>query len=496
LHCGIYTFGYGLNIENRRRLIPSINLDTRIAPVLEKSQTGIKGLDEITFGGIPKGRTTLICGSAGCGKTMIGMQFIVHGAVQLSEPGIYIAFEETDEELRVNFASLGIDLGKLERDKKVIVDFVYIERSEFEETGEYDLEGLFIRLGSAIDSIGAKRIVLDTVEALFSGFSNQSILRAELRRLFRWLKTKGVTAIVTGERGEETLTRYGLEEYVADCVIQLDHRVTEQISTRRIKVIKYRGSVHGTNEYPFLIDESGINVIPITSLGLDYAVSSKRISSGIDGLDEMLGNEGYYRGSIVLVSGTAGTGKTSVAAHFVNSACSRGERALYLAFEESESQVVRNMANIGIKFGQWSEKGLIRFSANRPTLYGLEMHLTTIHKLIEEYKPLVMVIDPISNLITSGSMVQAKSMLARLLDFLKMNGITILMTDLCSADSSNADTDIGISSLTDTWISLENKNEDTERNRYINILKSRGMNHSNQIRKFLITKNGFDFTVG
>lgn len=458
---------------------------------LLKCPTGIQGVDEITFGGLPQGRTTLICGSAGCGKTLFAMEFLTRGANEFNEPGVYMSFEENAEELKKNFSSLGFELNDLIKHKKLIIDYVFIERSEIEEAGEYNLEGLFIRLGHAIDSIGAKRVVLDTiVEALFSGLKNENILRAELRRLFRWLKTKGITAIITAERGEKSLTKYGIEEYVADCVIFLDHRVTEQISTRRFKIIKYRGSIHGSNEYPFVVDKKGISVLPVTSLGLDYPVSSGRISSGIKSFDEMLDNKGYYRGSSILVSGGAGTGKTSFAAHFADSACSRGEKCLFFAFEESENQIIRDMYNIGINLKKWVGKGLLRISASRPALFGLEMHLVNAHNMINEFKPNVVVFDPISNLINSGTLVEAQAMLTRLIDFLKATQITLLITDLWGVRSGVEQIQIDISSLCDSWIRPQNIERGNELIRTISILKSRGMKHSNQIREFLITDKG------
>jgi circadian clock protein KaiC len=464
-----------------------------LGPQLEKSPSGIKGLDEITYGGLPKGRPTLICGSAGSGKTLLAMEFLVRGALQFNEPGVFMTFEETGEELAQNVASLGFKLDDLVARKKIFLDHVRIERSEIEETGEYDLEGLFIRLGHAIDSVGAKRVVLDTIETLFSGIPNPAIVRAELKRLFRWLKDKGMTAIITGEQGTNTFTRHGLEEYVSDCVIFLDHRVSEQVSTRRLRIVKYRGSSHGTNEFPFLIDESGINVMPITSLGLKHKVTDERISSGIPRLDTMLGGKGYYRGSSILVSGTAGTGKTSVAAHFVDAACRRGERCLYFAFEESESQVVRNMRSIGIDFGKWLKKGLLKFHAERPTLYGLEAHLSAMHKLINEFKPAVVIVDPVSNLSTVAKESDVKGMLTRLLDQLKVEGTTTLFTSLTPAgESSLEETEVGVSSISDTWLLLRDIEIGGERNRGMYILKSRGMAHSNQIREFLLTDKGVE----
>jgi circadian clock protein KaiC len=459
---------------------------------LPKTPTGIQGLDEITFGGLPKGRPTLICGSAGCGKTLMVIEFLVQGATQFNEPGVFMAFEETEEDLRKNVASLGYDLKQLSDRKKLVVDYVHIERSEIEETGEYDLEGLFVRLGYAIDSIGAKRVVLDTIESIFAGLPNPSILRAELRRLFRWLKDKGVTAIVTGERGDGTLTRQGLEEYVSDCVILLDHRTREQISTRRLQIIKYRGSTHGTNEYPFLIDETGISVLPITSIVLEHKASSEQISSGIERLDAMLGGKGYFRGTSILVSGTAGTGKSSLAAHFVDAACRRGERCAYFATEESPDLIVRNMRSIGIDLGHWIKKGLLRFDATGPTFHGLEMHLLRMHKLVGETNARVVVVDPITSYISLGDTLEVKSMLTRLIDFFKVHQITALFTSLTKGGSALEQSEVGISSLMDTWLLLRSIESNGERNRGIWILKSRGMAHSNQIREFLITDHGIN----
>ena len=462
-------------------------------PALAKSPTGIQGLDEITFGGLPRGRTTLICGSAGCGKTMLSMEFLTRGALQYNEPGVFMAFEETAEELTKNVASLGFDLDDLVKREKLVIDYVHLERSEIEETGEYDLEGLFLRLEHAIDSIGAKRVVLDTVEAIFSSFSNVFVLRAELRRLFRWLKDKGVTAIITAERGNGTLTRHGLEEYVSDCVILLDHRVINQLSTRRMRVVKYRGSVHGTNEYPFLIDNEGISVLPITSTSLDHDVSDRRISSGVARLDTMLGGKGYYRGSSVLISGTAGTGKSSLCAHFVEAACRRRERCLYVASEESPQQIIRNMRSIGIDLRPWVQKGSIIFHAIRPSFYSLEMHLAILHKMINQFKPRVFVMDPVTTFISEGNQLEVKAMLMRLIDFLKLNQITAMFTSLTSGSSSTLEqTNIGISSLIDTWLFLRDLEINGERNRGLYVLKSRGMAHSNQIREFLLTRHGIE----
>jgi circadian clock protein KaiC len=457
---------------------------------LAKTPTGISGLDEITLGGLPKGRPTLVCGAAGCGKTLFAMEFLLRGAEQYGEHGVFMAFEETEQDLAQNVRSLGFDLDRMVADNKIYVDHIRVERSEIQETGEFDLEGLFLRLNLAIDTVGAKRVVLDTLESLFGGFTNQAILRAELRRLFRWLKDKGVTAVITGERGEGQLTRQGLEEYVSDCVILLDHRVREQVSTRRLRIVKYRGSTHGTNEYPFLIDEDGIHVLPLTGLQLNHEASSERISSGIPRLDAMLGGEGYYRGSSILVSGTAGTGKTSLSAHFANATCGRGERCLYLAFEESPAQLMRNMKSIGVDLAPWVKKGLLRLEASRPTLHGIEMHLATIHKKVNDFKPQVVIIDPISNFSSAGTPAEAEAMLLRLIDFLKSRQVTAMFVNLTGGGNAWERTDVGVSSLIDTWILLRDIELAGERNRGIYVLKSRGMKHSNQIREFLITSEG------
>lgn len=459
---------------------------------LPKTPTGIAGLDEITGGGIPQGRPTLICGGAGSGKTLFSMEFMVRGALEFGEPGVFVAFEEKAEELALNVASLGFDLAQLQADKLLRLDHVHIDRSEIEETGEYNLEGLFIRLGYAIDSIGAKRVVLDTIENLFAGLNNQGVLRAELRRLFEWLKEKGVTTIITGEKGEGTLTRHGLEEYVSDCVILLDHRISNQISTRLLRIVKYRGSVHGTNEYPFLINEEGISVLPITSLTLGHGVSSERISSGIPSLDKMLEGKGFFRGSSILVSGTAGTGKTSIAASFAHEVCHRAERCLYFAFEESPVQIIRNMRSIGVDLQAHLDQGLLKFHASRPTLNGLEMHLLVIHKLVRDFKPQAVVVDPITNLITVGSVSEVKSMLIRLIDFLQAEQITVLFTALALNNVTNEQTDEGVSSLVDAWLLLKDIELNGERNRGLYVMKSRGMKHSNQVREFVISDQGLN----
>ncbi|BBI99092.1 circadian clock protein KaiC [Ferrigenium kumadai] len=459
---------------------------------LLKCPTGIPGLDQITNGGLPQGRTTLVCGGSGSGKTLFGMEFLVMGATEYGEHGVFMSFEENADELARNVASLGFDVQSLVNKKQLVVDHVRIERSEIEETGEYNLEGLFIRLGYAIDSVGAKRVVLDTIEALFAALANAGILRAELRRLFRWLKDKGVTAIVTGERGESGLTRHGLEEYVSDCVILLDQRVSEQVATRRLRIVKYRGSAHGTNEYPFLLDEQGFTVVPLTAISLQYQVPTDFVSTGIAKLDAMLGGRGYYRGGALLVSGTAGTGKSSIAAHFAEAACRRGERCLYCNFEESPDQFMRNMRSIGIDLKHWVDKGLLRFQAARPSTYGLEMHLAAVERTIDQFQPTVVAFDPVSSFEVAGSFPEGKAMLMRLVDFLKSRQITALFTSLTSGGSPSEQSEVGISSLIDIWLLLRNLEQGGERTRLLYVLKARGMAHSNQVREFLLTDRGVD----
>jgi circadian clock protein KaiC len=459
---------------------------------LPKSPTSIQGLDEITGGGLPKGRPTLVCGGAGCGKTLFAMEFIVRGATKFNEPGVFISFEETEKELTANVASLGFDLDSLVQNKKIWIENIRVERTKIQQSGEFDLEGLFIRIHNAIESINAKRVVLDTIEILFSGLPNPHILRSELQRLLRWLKRKGITSIITAERGDGTLTRQGLEEYVSDCVILLDHRVNDQSSIRRLRIVKYRGSTHGTNEYPFLIDENGFSVLPVTSLGLNYHTTNERISTGIPRLDTMLSGKGYFRGSTVLVSGTAGTGKTSIAAQFVESACKRKERVLYFTFEESPGQLIRNMCSIGINLEPWVNKGLLQFHATRPTLYGLETHLTTSIKLINEFEPSVVILDPINAFVMGENQSEVKTMLLRLVDYLKMKRCTAFFTSLTSAGENMEISDVYISSLIDTWLLLRDIEIGGERNRGLYVLKSRGMAHSNQIREFKLTNNGIE----
>ena len=467
------------------------NITPKVLSSLEKAPTGINGLDEITEGGFPRGRPTLIAGNAGCGKTLLAMEFLIKGITECNEPGVFISFEESANDLVLNVASLGYDLDSFVEKGMLRIDQVIVERSEIEEAGEYDLEGLFIRLGYAIDSIGAKRIVLDTLESLFSGFTNQAILRAELRRLFQWLKDKGMTAIITGERGDTTLTRQGLEEYVSDCVILLDHRIEDQISTRRLRVVKYRGSIHGTNEYPFLIDEDGITVMPVTSLNLNHPVSKARISSGINQLDVMLGG-GFYKGSSILVSGTSGTGKTNISGYLADAACKAGDRCLYVAFEESPQQITRNLLSIGINLQPHVDKGLLEFRAIRAASQGLEMHLASLYKVIQKFKPRVVVIDPITTLATASNDRDAQNMLSRMMDMMKAENITTMMTSLTQGHENLEQTENSVSSFADTWLLLRDFEVNGERNRLMYVLKSRGTHHSNQVREFIISDNGIN----
>ena len=461
-------------------------------PALRKAPTGISGLDEITHGGLPAGRPTLVCGGPGSGKTLLAISFLVNGAVHFGEPGVLMSFEENADELAQDVASLGFDLPGLIRNKQLVVDYVHVERSEIEETGEYDLEGLFVRLDHAVRSVQAKRVVLDTIESLFSGLQNETVLRAELRRLLRWLRDRGLTVVITGERGEITLTRHGLEEYVSDAVIQLDHRVNDQISTRRIRVVKYRGSHHGTNEYPFLIDADGLSVLPVTSLTLRHDAPTERVSSGLESLDDMLSGRGYYRGSTVLISGAAGTGKTSLAAHFADAACRRGERCLYLLFEESPQQMVRNMRAAGIDLQRWVDGTQLQFHADRPSRFGLETHLVALHRAVEQFRPDVVIVDPVTNLLMVGTQTEVRAMLTRIIDFLKMKSITALFTSLTPAGSETASTETMISSLMDTWILTTTQQVDRRYHRWIDVLKSRGMAHSDETREFRITSEGID----
>ena len=455
---------------------------------IPKTPTGINGLDEVLEGGLPTGRPTLICGSAGCGKTLFGIQFLVKGAMESDEPGVFMSFEESSEDLSLNVRSLGFDLDQLIKDKKLRIDHVKVERSEIEETGEYDLEGLFIRLNYAIDSIGAKRVVLDTIESLFGGIQNESILRSEIRRLFHWLKEKGVTVIITGEKGEKTFTRQGLEEYVSDCVILLDFRVINQIATRRLRIVKYRGSTHGTNEYPFLIDDKGISVIPITSLKLDHTVSTEIISTGHKQLDSLFGLKGIYRGSSVLLSGSAGTAKTTVAAAFAVASCKRKEKTLYFSFEESPEQLVRNMQSVGIDLAPHIKSKKLIIHSSRPSLSGLERHLLILHNLIDEHDPGTVIIDPISSLLTVGSISEVKEILLRIIDILKVRKINAFFTSLTQATKLKEDLTVeAISSLADTWIDL---NCSSSQGRCLHIIKVRGMGHVMQACNFDITDNG------
>jgi len=459
-------------------------------PHLVKVRTGVAGFDEVTGGGIPEGRTTLLCGAAGCGKTLFGIQYLVRGALDDGEPGVFVAFEETEEDIAKNVASLGFDLRDLEKRKLLAIDHIRVERSEIEENGEYDLEGLFIRLAAALESVGAQRLVIDTLETVFGGLSNYGIIRSELRRLFSWLKDRGVTTILTAERGEGALTRHGLEEYVSDCVVLLDHRVRDQISTRRLRIVKYRGSTHGSNEYPFLIDHHGLTVVPITTAELQHQVSSERVDSGVVGLNEMLHGAGYYRGSTALITGTAGCGKSSLVAHFVGAACARGERSIYVSYEESEGQIIRNMKSIGLNLQPFVDQGILLVVAHRPTSFGLEGHLAVLHKLVTDFSPRNIVIDPISTMNSGTEAADAHLMLVRMIDFFKNRGITVVLTNLTSGGDAIEATDVQVSSLVDTWIMVRADEHNGERTRTLYVLKSRGMSHSHQLREFRITSRG------
>jgi circadian clock protein KaiC len=475
--------------QHRRKKATS-NTGTRLSErVLKKVPTGIAGLDEVTRGGFPKGRNALVCGGPGAGKTLLGLEFLARGALQFGEPGVCIAFEETSDEIITNMASLGYDLANLVRQKKLVIDYVHVDRKQIEETGEYDLEALFIRLRHAIDQVKARRILLDTLEVLFSGFKEEAVIRAELRRIFKWLKDAGMTAVITAETGLNSLTRYGLEEYVADCVIALDHRVVEQVSTRRLRIMKYRGSAHGTNEYPFLLDDHGISVLPITSLGLIHSASTERISSGVAGLDAMLGGKGFFRGSSILVGGSAGTGKSSFAVAFSDAACARGERVAHFAFEESPGQILRNMKSIGLNLDRWLNRGLLKIHAARPTSTGLEAHLALMHAQIEEFSPQIVVVDPITNLVTAGDRASVKAMLTRLIDFLKLRCITALFTNLVFHEEVE-ESSVGISSLMDAWLVLRTQSQGVERIRTLNLLKSRGMAHDTSDHTFILSEKG------
>jgi circadian clock protein KaiC len=462
---------------------------------LKKVHSGIAGLDAITSGGLPKGRPTLVSGGAGSGKTLLAIQFLIHGATVDHEPGVFVAFEETSEDLVNNVAGLGFDLNALEKKKSLLIESIAIEPHEYHEAGEFDLSGLFIRLESAVKAIGAKRIVLDTVEVLFSGFTNHGIIRAELFRLFAWIKKRGLTAVVTAEKGEGALSRHGIEEYVSDCVIFLDHRIIDQVSTRRLRVVKYRGTAHGTNEYPFIIDRSGLAVLPITSLKLAHDVSTARIPTGMAGMDAMFSGKGFYKGSSILLSGMPGTGKSSVAAHFAEAICKKGGSALYFAFEESEAQIVRNMRSIGMDLARWTKKKRLRFVAARPTLYGLETHLALMHREIDAMKPDVVIIDPINNLVAVGDFREVKLMLMRIVDHLKQLQITAMLTSLTFYGAEH-ESHIGLSSLMDTWLQLRAGEQGGSRYYEFFIVKSRGMAHSHAICRYEITDEGVRISPG
>jgi circadian clock protein KaiC len=459
---------------------------------IPKCPTGIKGFDQITEGGLPKNRTTLISGSAGSGKTLWGIDFLINGALHYNEPGIFMSFEETEDELYKDVASLNLDLRGLVTQRKILLEYVLLERRDIQET-DFNLEGLLIRLEQAIDSIGAKRVVLDSIESLFAGLTDAGILRLEIKRLFRWLKGKHVTAIITGEPGKGAFTRHGLEEYISDCIILLDNRVYEQISIRRIRVIKYRGSNHGTNEYPFVIDKDGLSVIPITSAGLNQPGTKKRVSTGIPSLDKLFKGGGYTRGSTVLVSGTAGTGKTSLAAAFALERCKRGERCLFLSYEESSGQLIQNLSSIGFHLDPLIKKGLLKIVSTRPSFFGLEMHLLDLYKVIAEFQPTSVVIDPLTSLIGEGNQREIQSMVTRMIDLLKSKGITGFFTSLVSSTAEKYTSgEVGVSSLIDTWIVVRELEEDAGKRRIrgLYIVKSRGMGHSSDVQKLILSDGG------
>lgn len=460
--------------------------------MLPKAATGIDGLDQITGGGFPRNRSTLICGGPGCGKTLLSLEFLIHGVERYGENGVFVAFEESTEDLITNSKSLGKDLERYIQENRLILEPIQIERNEIEETGEYDLEGLIARLSYAIDHVQAKRVVIDTMDSLFSGFENKRIVRGELRRILSWLKQKGVTTVITSELGEGRMTRSGIEEYVTECVILLDHRVQNQIATRRLRVLKYRGTRHSPDEFPFVIDDRGLSVLPVSSLHLDYPASNERITTGIAGLDEMLGGLGFYRGSSILVSGAAGTGKSSISATMAHAACQRGERCIYFAFEESPQQIVRNMKSIGLHLDEWVRKGLLQFHAVRPTLNGIETHLVKMYQQVEFFQPSLVVIDPLSSLMTIGTTQEVKSLFTRLADHLKMNGITAFFTCLIYHAIEDENTDIGISSLMDHWLVVRSLESNGTKDRGLYILKSRGMAHSSQIREFKMSDQGIE----
>ena len=460
-----------------------------VSATLEKCPTGIAGFDDLSEGGLPRGRPTLLAGPAGSGKTLFALEFVLHGIEQFQEPGVFVSFEETPEELAVNVASLGYDLARHQEEKLLSILHIELEPGELIEAGEYDLDGLFLRLGAAIDATGARRIALDAVANLFSAFTDLRILRSEFRRLMNWLKNKGISAVVTTERGTEAITRHGLEEYIADCVIALDNRIEDQVATRRLRIVKYRGSPHGGDECPFVLNRYGFSVMPVTSAGLAYPVSSERMSSGIPSLDVMLSG-GFFRGSSVLISGTSGTGKSSIGAQMVDAACRRGERCLYVALEESPDQIERNMNSIGLDLGQWRRAGLLHFHAARPTSSGLETHLASLSGLVRKFQPQVVVIDPITAFDISTNEERVKLMLVRAVDLFKSLGITSLFTALNTGGSAPESTSVAISSLVDAWLLLRNLESAGERTRGLYVCKARGTVHSNQIREFLLTDTG------
>ena len=457
---------------------------------LPKSLTGIQGLDDITYGGIPQNRPTLLVGSIGTGKTIFAMEYIINGITMFNEPGVFMTFEEQTDELQINVTSMGYNLSKLIADNKIYLEHLHIDHREIQATGKYDIEGLFIRIEMAIEKVKAKRIVLDALDTLFIGLDSQ-ILRSEIKRLFFWLKEKKVTAIITSEVGDIFLTRLGFEEVVADCVIELNNRLNNQISTRRLRIVKYRGSYHSTNEYPFMIDHKGITIFPIISEAPQIIVSNERISSGIKQIDEMLDGRGFYVGSSILVSGSAGTGKSSIAASFIKDVCEKKGTALYCAFEEAPNQIKRNMASIGIFLEPYEKSGNLHFYYSRPTLQTLELHFIAIKKLIKQINPSVVILDPITNLMIENINSDIRTMLTRFVDYLKMEQITVLLTATLTVSSLELiQSNEGISSMVDTCIMIQEKNIIDSRRRTLYIMKSRGICNSKKEVEFIITSEG------
>ncbi|WP_240236172.1 circadian clock protein KaiC [Nocardioides sp. CFH 31398] len=456
--------------------------------MLEKAATGIEGFDDITFGGLPRARATIVTGAAGSGKSMFGVEFLAQGARAYGEPGVLLSFEETADELVANAASIGVDLRAMADEGTLVVDSAAGDLDDLVQSGAFDLEGLLLRLAAAIDAVGARRVVLDTVETLFSTLPDETTVRREFARLLRWLKERDLTVVVTAERGQQgRLTRHGIEEYVSDCVVVLDHRVEDEVATRRMRVAKYRGSPHGTNEFPFLISGRGLVVMPLHHDELTE-VSEERVSLGIPELDTMVGG-GVFRGSTIMISGSAGTGKTSIAACAADAACRRGEKALFLSFEEPSGQVVRNMRSIGLDLQHWIDKGLLVVQHMRPAITGLEAHLASLHMILDEHPAEVVVLDAVASLSRGVASYASASAVARDIAMLRLRGATTVLTALAGTHD-DPHTDVSASSLVDAWLLVRNVENDGERNRLLMTIKNRGSFHSNQVREFLLTDDG------